>query len=433
MGGASVEQLLAQRAGRSWWAPPDPLSTRQLAVLGLLAVAAWTAIFANTLFTQTATFAADSFGVGGTGQAVGGVVVRLGVLITLPLAIMADRRGRRTILVALAWVTPVACAVGALAPSFWALVGTQTLARPLGLAMSLLIGVIAAEEMPRGSRAYALSLIAMSGGFGAGVAVMTLKLADVGRDGWRLVYAIAMVWLVVAVALQRWLPETRRFARLRTLQAEHPTRPVAHQRITRRRFATIATVSFVGNIFVAPVSYFQNRYLTHVRGYSAGGISLFTLITATPASIGLLIGGEVAERYGRRVVLAVCLPVAAAMLVGTYAVSGAAMWVLAFGGAVVAGVAYPAFAVYRSELAPTADRGRSNGWFTVAALAGGSVGLVAVGWAVDHGWSYWTAMAVVGTCQLVAAVTAAVAYPETARLSLEELNPGDAALDQPPG
>ena len=83
----------ADGASTGWWAPPDRLSERQVNLLGLLAVATMVATFANTLFTQTATFAADSFGVDSNGIGQGGAVVRLGVLITLPFAFVADRVG----------------------------------------------------------------------------------------------------------------------------------------------------------------------------------------------------------------------------------------------------------------------------------------------------------------------------------------------------
>ncbi|HQV58917.1 MAG TPA: hypothetical protein PKV27_12950, partial [Ilumatobacteraceae bacterium] len=136
-----------------WWAPPDRLTPRQVNVLGLLAAASLSATFSNTLFTQTANFAADRFGIGNTGLGWGGVIVRLGVVITLPLAMLADRAGRRRMLVITAWITPLVCALGAAAPSFWLLVATQTIGRPVGLAMALLVAVVAAEEVPRNSRA----------------------------------------------------------------------------------------------------------------------------------------------------------------------------------------------------------------------------------------------------------------------------------------
>src|SRR5438552_2973490 len=77
---------------------------------------------------------------------------------------------------------PLVCALGALAPSFGVLVATQTVGRPLGLALSLLVIVAASEDMPRNTRAYALSLLAMASGLGAGIAVMALPLAGIGGE-----------------------------------------------------------------------------------------------------------------------------------------------------------------------------------------------------------------------------------------------------------
>ncbi|MEP7202681.1 MAG: MFS transporter [Ilumatobacteraceae bacterium] len=402
-----------------WWAPPDRLTPRNAATLGLLAAASIAAAFANTLFTQTASFAAAGFGMDERAQGVGGVIVRLGVVIAIPFAILADRRGRRQMIIVAAWVTPLWCALGAIAPNFWVLVGTQTIARPVGLALALLIGVVAAEEMPRSSRAYALSVLALAGGLGAGVAVAALRLADLGTDGWRLVYLLALVWLVPAYHLTRQLPETHRF------QQRHPLSPP----LDRRRFAIIAIVAISANLFVAPASFFQNRYLDDVRGYTGGGIALFTLCTATPASFGLIVGGRLAEMVGRRAVLAICMPLSTLALVGAFTYNGATMWLMAFLGGLLGGAAYPAFTVYRTELFPTGNRGRANGYITALSLAGSSFGLLLVGALVHRGWSYGESMLLVGLGQLLAAAIAYAFYPETAHLELEQINPQDSLTE----
>ncbi len=401
---------------RPWWSPPDRLSPRHAATLGLLAAASMSAAFTNTLFTQTVTFAADGFGIDERGQGIGGVIVRLGVVIAIPFTVLADRRGRRQIIVVTAWVAPLWCAIGAVAPNFWVLVGTQAIGRPVGLALAVLIGVVATEEMPRNSRAYALSVLALAGGLGAGVAVASLRLADLGINGWRLVYLLSLVWLVPAYNLMRGLPETLRF------QQRHVTSP----RLDRRRFAVIAAVAVTANLFVAPASFFLNRYLDHVRGYTGGGIALFTLSTATPASVGLMAGGRLADLVGRRAVLAVCLPLSTVMGVALFFASGSTMWFLALGGGILGGAAYPAFTVYRTEMFPTGNRSRANGYVTALSLAGSSIGLLLVGALVHHGWSYGKAMLLVGFGQILAAVIAYVAYPETAHLELEQINPQDA-------
>ena len=56
----------------------------------------------------------------------------------------------------------------------------------------------------------------MASGFGAGIAVSSLTLADLGPSGWRYVYVVSAIWCVVALDLARRLPETRRFAGDRT-------------------------------------------------------------------------------------------------------------------------------------------------------------------------------------------------------------------------
>ena len=401
-----------------WWAPPDRLDERQVRTLALLAVASCSATFANTLFTQTANFAAKAFDVGNFGQGVGGAVVRVGVVIALPFAILADRLGRRRTIILLAWLTPIFCALGAAAPTFGLLVASQTIGRPLGIALALLAGVAAAEDMPRNSRAYAVSVLAMSAGLGAGVAVGALRLTDVGAQGWRLVYLLSLIWLPIAVSLTRHLSETRRF------QTVHPMAPA----MDRRRLLTIALVALAANMFVAPTSFFQNRYLDDVRGYSGGGISLFTLATGTPASIGLIVGGTLADRGGRRRLIAICTPISTLCVVAAFFASGVTMWAASLAGGFMAAMAYPAFAVYRTELFPTGNRGSANGIVTAVALLSGSVGILIVGYFHSHGASFGVLMAAMGVGQLIAAYVAYRHYPETAHLQLEQLNPGDPVI-----
>ena len=55
-----------------------------------------------------------------------------------------------------------------------------------------------------------------------------------------------------------------------------------------RRFAILATVAICANFFVAPASFFQNRYLADVRDFSGGMIGVFSIAVGTPASISRL-------------------------------------------------------------------------------------------------------------------------------------------------
>lgn len=402
-----------------WWAPPDQIDPRQALVMGLLAAAAMSSAFVNTLFTQTAKFAADDFGVGNTGVGIAGAVVRAGIVVALPFALLADRIGRQRVIRVVAWAAPSIAAMGALAPNFPTLVATQAIGRPLGLALDFLIAVVVAEEMPRNSRAYAVSVLAMAAGLGSGIAVMALPLADLGDGGWRLVYLVALIWLVVAVDITRRLPETERF--------ERPH--VVHPPLDLGRFVPVAAVAVCANFFVAPASFFQNSYLRDVREFDASTIAMFTLITATPAGLGLVVGGRLADVRGRRRMIGLAIPVATLLVLGSFSTGGLPMWLSAFGGGFIGGIAYPALAVYRAELFPTGNRGRAAGYLTTAALMGGIAGLLLVGHLVDQGWSYASVIALVATGQIAVVVIVLTRFPETAHQELEALNPVDA---QPP-
>jgi MFS family permease len=424
------------RDKRPWWAPPQALNEREVLVLALLAAASMASAFINTLFTQTVTYAAEAFDVGEQGQGVAGAIVRFGIIIAIPLAVLGDRVGRRRIIVGLAWIAPLVAALGALAPNFWLLTANQTIARPLGLALDVALLVVAVEEMPKNARAYGLSILALASGLGAGIAVLALPLADAGDNGWRIIYVVSLIWLVVAARLTRRLSETTRFTRhiegsLKGSRCEKARKtgnstPRTLELGTARVQGVILTVAFLGNVFLATASIFQNRYLKDVRGYSAVLVATFTLLTTIPSALGLVYGGRLADDYGRRMVAATCIPIGALMIALSFVADGVLMWVCAIVGGVFAATAYPAMAVYRGELSPTAKRQTSSFLVTVSALLGGSVGLIVGGTLIDHHWSYGTVMLMFSSVSVVIALLVWFLYPETAHRELEELNPQDA-------
>ena len=246
---------------------------------------------------------------------------------------------------------------------------------------------------------------------------MALPLADLSPSAWRYVYVVTLVWMAVAVSIARHLPETARFER------PHVIAP----RLDRMRFGVLAAVAFLGNLFIAPASLFQNGYLEEQRGFSATTIAIFTLTTATPAGLGLIIGGRIADISGRRRVIALGLPTSVALIVVSYSVGGPLMWLSVFGAGVLAGVTYPALAVYRTELFPTGNRSRAAGLLTAAALVGGIGGLLVMGRLLDAGWSHGRIIGMLAIAEVAVVAIVLAWYPETAHRELEDLNPVDAA------
>jgi MFS family permease len=154
-------------------------------------------------------------------------------------------------------------------------------------------------------------------------------------------------------------------------------------------------------------------------------ISLFVVITSTPASIGIVVGGRVADTRGRRVVGAVAAAVGAALIALSFVVAGPAMWVTALLGGIVAAAMVPALAVYGPELFPTSLRGRANGIVSMTAMGGSVIGLVAAGRLEESLGSFGRTMSLLAVAPVLMALLVLLFFPETARRELEEINPED--------
>ena len=376
------------------------------------------AAFINTLFTQTVAYAADEFNISKSGQGIGAAIVRLGIVICLPLVALADRRGRRPVMIAMAWAAPLVSALGAIAPSYSFLVATQAVGRPLGLTLDILIAVVAVEEMPRDGRAYATGILAVLSGIGGGIAVASLPLADISVTSWRFIYVIGLVWLVIAYALMKWLPESERFIRH---VPKTKMRAAYIADALRGNLGRICSVVFLTNIYIATASIFQNRYLKDERGYSAALVALFTIVTSSPATFGLIIGGRVADERGRRILGATLVPVGAFLLALSFSTSGVVMWLVAIAGGLAFGISYPALAVYRGELFPTRTRSLAGGIIMTSALLGGIIGLVGGGWFLDANGSYGQVMMWLVIGPVIASAIVWFRYPETAHRELDDI------------
>ena len=402
-----------------WWSPPTRLTARSTQVLSRLCGLALLSGYLGTIITQTLTFAGDQFGASTTARGTTLAAVRLGVLFSLGIMALADRRGRQKLLIVSAIGGSVAAAAGALAPNLLVLGGTQTVSRSFSTAMGLLIAVTAAEEMPAGVRAYAVSVLAMTAALGAGVAVLLLPVADAAPWAWRLIYVVPLLMLPWFLAVGRRLPESQRFERqhgIKTTLAGH-----------RKRLLLLGSTAFFGLLFFAPNTQFQNDFLRDEHGFSALQLTLFTLGTSTPAGIGIVIGGRLADIRGRRLVGTVGTVGGVILLAINYQVGGPWLWVFSILGSMVAAATVPALAVYGPELFPTALRGKANGLISLAGVTGSATGLILGGRMQEHFGRFGPGIAILGIGPLVVAGLVVAFYPETAHRELEELNPEDAA------
>ncbi|HTB09286.1 MAG TPA: MFS transporter, partial [Acidimicrobiales bacterium] len=145
-------------------------------------------------------------GLSGSQLGIGLAILRFASLGALPLASLADRWGRvsmvrRTLLVGL-FIT--ACA--ALSPSYWFFVACFALARPLLTSTSTLVQVITVELSTTRSRIDRLVIVSAGAGVGAGLAAIISGLIK-GPDSFRYLFAIALIPMLFLRPLLRPIPE----------------------------------------------------------------------------------------------------------------------------------------------------------------------------------------------------------------------------------
>ena len=405
------------------WAPPDQLDPSTVRVFSLLAVLAVFDGYLGSILSQTMTFAATEFDNSTRDQSTVLAAVRAGVVISIVLLTVADRHGRRLVLLVTGLLACALTVLGGLAPNLWLLGVSQGAARGVTTALGILILVVMAEALPAGSRAYGTSLLALAAALGGGMAIWLLPLADLDVAAWRILYFVPLLFLVPIWWAARQVPESRRFTDLE----EGP--PAGPDTTLGRRLLLLGITSFFLAFFAAPASQLRNDYLKNERGMDGSSIALFSLVTYAPWGLGVFLAGRMADLRGRRPVAIVGVLGGAVFTVLGYSTAGVLLWVFSMTGNFLGAATVPSLGVYGPELFATRRRGQANAAVNFIAVAGSTLGLLAVGALADEQQlgSYGQAFAVAAIAAVIAATLIALRYPETARKELEELNPSDAA------
>jgi MFS family permease len=152
------------------------------------------------------------------------------------------------------------------------------------------------------------------------------------------------------------------------------------------------------------------------------------VLTNLPGGIALVVGGRLADRYGRRIVGAVGAIGGTGFTVAMYLASGWSIWAFSTLATLLGALTVPALGVYGPELFPTGSRGRTNGWLNLLGVVGSVIGLSVAGVLADRWGSFGPGMAVLAVGPLLVGFLVIVAYPETTHRELEELNPEDAPV-----
>jgi MFS family permease len=407
--------------------PPVPFTPEQAGRLAALAAVALVANFSGALLSQNGDAVTSAFGRSDQALGVALAVARAGVLVSLVAIALADRWGRRR-LILLGLVG--ACAANlltALSPSFEVFTGAQLVNRALVNTVLIVAGIAAVEDAPEGARAFATGMYALALGAGFGLAVVLLPLADLGDYGWRISFALSAGLVVLLPVLARHLKETKRYTKVVDRSARRGRIREVFDRAYGARFLLLGLAAFLTNVFSAPSSQLTNRYLTHAHDFTNADVAVFRAVTAgVPGIIGVLLASRLAESRGRRPVTIIGLLVATVFQGAFFLADGAVLlWLTPVVAIVAAACAGLALGTLDAELFPTEVRGTSSGFLLVSGVAGSAAGLVLATHLEDVAGGLGPAIALCGIASLAAAIFVVPRLPETADRRLDDVSPSE--------
>lgn len=354
--------------------------------------------------------------------AVGAMVtaINLGTVFAFALVGLADRWGRRRLLtITIAGYTLTTFATG-FAPDLYWFTGLQFLARMFLLAEWATSMVVAAEEFPADRRGTVMGVVGAFSSLGAIVCAGVVPFLLRSSHGWRSVYFVGIVPLVVLMLARRSLRETERFAR-----EVGPASQGSLWRIWstpyRSRVVLLATIWGLAYVCINNATVFWKQFAVEERGFTDDEVG-FSISIAAVASMPLIfLAGKLLDRIGRRRGAAVIF------LLGTLGVflcyglhDRAALTVALVFGIFGAGAVLPVLNALNAELFPTALRADAFAW------ANNLLGRItyvlsplAIGWSAKRiQWGPTLQLSTVGPLLALALILLAV--PETASRDLDD-------------
>ena len=253
-------------------------------------------------------------------------IFRVASLGGLPLTGLADRWGRRPVLVRTCALGLVCTMLAALSPGFWWFVVIFALGRPLLSATNAVAQVSAAEETSSRDRSTAVALIAAGYGVGSGLTAVIAGAAD-STLGFRGVFALAVVPLAVVLLIRRYIVEPARFSRATPTERAVPVLGAVGPRY-RRRLLVVTSLAFAVAVVTGPANSFLFVYARNLLHMSGDQTALMVVAASVFGLSGLLLGRGFADRVGRRPTAAVAM--AAMATTGIVAYSGS-RWALVVG------------------------------------------------------------------------------------------------------
>jgi putative MFS transporter len=348
--------------------------------------------------------------------------VNIGTMVAYVLVRRADRWGRkRALAVTIAGYT-VASFLSGLAPDVYTFAIAQLVARVFLIAEWAIALVVAAEEFPAEKRGSAMGIIQACTSLGAIVCAGVVPKLITLPTGWRTVYFVGAVPLLLLALARRGMRETKRFE---AQAADAAKRSGSFFDILkgahRRRVFEVALVwTFAYVCTQSGVTFWKDFALTE-RAMTEAQAGLSITIAAVGAVPLSFVSGKMLDVLGRRtsaviIFVATGAGTALAYVLHDRTALTAALVVAIFGNTAILQV----LNAYTAELFPTERRADAFAWANnLLGRIGYVLAPIAVGFAAEQ--SSWSiAVSTTALFPLLGLAIVLARFPETRGKELEE-------------
>lgn len=352
-------------------------------------------------------------------------LITLGTAISPAITSQADRFGRRKLLLGALAAFSALSGASAFAWNAASFAAMKFLTLMFAAVEGSLATVIMAEEVNADARGMSLGILGVISACGYGLAALGFAWIDIFPFGWRGLFLLAFLPLLLVVPLWRLLRESTRFektgAEMRGQGYFGPFRALI--RGYPSRFLMVGAAMFLNAMGGTPGGLMQAKYLQQAHNWTPADVSKLILAGGAAGVMGAVVAGHLSDLLGRRAVAIVAMlaaPLLGALFFNSAGLVMIAAWILALFAQTAGSTMLNTFS---AELFPTSHRSTANGAIAVVGTLGGSAGLLAESWLYRITGTNWRAVSVMMAAMILAAVIVALFFPETAGIELEELSP----------
>ncbi len=402
------------------------LTQRQWRVLGLVALASFFELYDLYLFQLALKQIQADLAIPEAHLGLFGSIVRAGALPAFLVAIVADRFGRRQVLLWTIVAYTLLTGATAFAPDLYTFAVLQFFARTFAVAETLLAVVVIAEEFDPENRGWGIGALGGIQACGAGLAALLFAMIDYVPYGWRGLYLVGLVPLGMIAYWRRTLPETQYFEAYRVARQPAPSmlRPIFDLiRMYPGRLVAVVAVVFLLELAETPAGFFGPKYLQEVHGWTPATIGLLTLGGGALGIVGNTAAGRWSDRGGRRRVTILFILAQVVFTLLYYSAFGpilVPLWIVMIFAALGANVTLKALG---TEMFPTSYRSTAAGFRVAIGTIGGSLGLLLETVLYGIFGSHWLAICTLAAMALIGPVLIHCFYPETSGRNLDEISP----------